>query len=88
MPLWIYSVSWTKRSKQQGSAFIRPDTLMELDFLGKRIPPKPQDRPGPDLRAFTGLTLLFYSANHLASNMQPAPVGQQLNHFFSLQTHH
>lgn len=33
-----------------------------------------------------GRDLLFYSANHLASNMLPAPVGQHLNHFSTTKT--
>lgn len=50
--------------------------------MGSRNLPEPQDRAGLAPR---GLLAQVYAAQHLDSDFQPAPVGQQLNHFSTIE---
>lgn len=50
--------------------------------MGSRNLPEPQDRAG--LALYRRLVKV-YAAKHLDSDFQPAPVGQQLNHFSTIK---
>lgn len=70
-----------KVGKARIGAFDRPIQVKRRGLTGTQREPNKttrQSRSRPQM--FMGTVFLVYSAKHLASNEQPAPVGQHLNH--------